>query len=147
MRTTTKAAGFFAANVAEIIRSADFARCEWLTDTNAAAKLFRRAGEDNASPLSKAVYSAFGVEHSGPAAKVALRKVKLNRAKLSPKVLRDLQEFERIAASVSRARSVAFGRKVSGRKASTKKVKVTKAAKALVAALGVMGYSVKLTAK
>ncbi len=146
MRTNTKAAGLFAGHVAEVIRSADFARCDWLTDTNQAAKLFRRAGEDNAPALSHAVYVAFGVEVSGPKAKVALRKVKLNRNKLTPKVRADLKEYERIAISVSRAKAVAFGKKAA-RKAAKKAVRVTAAAKALVAALKAMGYGVKLTAK
>ncbi len=147
MRTNTKAAGFFAAEVAETVRSADFARCDWLHDTNAAAKLFRRAGEDNAKALSNAVYNAFGVDVSGPKAKVALRKVKLNRNRLSPKVRADLQEYERIAVSVSRAKAVAFGRKAARKASKAKAVKVTAAARALVNALKVMGYGVKLTAK
>ncbi len=147
MRTNTKAAGLFAGHVAEVIRSADFSRCDWLTDTNAAAKLFRRAGQDNAGALSKAVYNAFGLDVTGPAAKVALRKVKLNRTRLSPKVLADLKEYERIAASVSRAKTVAFGTKKAARKAAKKALKITKAAAALVSALKVMGYGVKLSAK
>jgi hypothetical protein len=143
MRVHSKQAGFLAAEVADVTRSADFARCDWLNDTAKGAKLFRRVGVEHAPALATAVYASFGVETSGPAAKAALRKVKGNRKRLSPKHLAALNEYERVAQSVRRIKLDAFGRKAA-RKAA-KKFQVSRAAKGLVGALKALGYGVKLT--
>jgi hypothetical protein len=149
MRTTTKAAGFFAAEVADVTRSADFARIDWLTETTKGAKLFRRAGEVNAKALSGAIYQSFGLDMK----RVNEIKVKQRAAAKRDRKLnlptRDatlMREFNRVAKSVQRARDEAFGRKAARTNGKGKgKVRVSKAAQGLLSALKALGYSVKVT--
>ena len=149
MRVTTKAAGFFAATVADLVRSAEFARMDWLHDVTGAAKLFARAGRTHASDLSKAVYNAHGVDVTGPKAQAAYRKLAKRfsnpRSKMAPKLLKDLQEYQAVSQAIRAAKAKAFGsakRKVSKAKA----VRVSRKAQGLVKKLEALGYRVRLSA-
>ena len=146
MRVSTKVAGLFANDVADLIRSAEFAKMDWRRDVTGAAKMFARAGKANASALATAIYNAHGVDVTGPAAQKALRANGGKRSKLSAKVLKDLQEYQAVSQNISSAKAKAFGTS-KPRTAKVTRVRVSRKAKALVRKLEALGYTVKLSVK